>query len=178
VEVGGLLRSEDIGKSWGLAKGSDGNPSFGRPKENFIHPDVHDIVVHPSSAELIFAPTGGGFYRSWDGGATWKEIYRGYIRAVWVDPKDPDHMVLGPANSSSGTQGRIEETLDGGDSWKRTSGSPWERKMVERFFPFQSWLYAVLSNGAILRTELATKLQWEPVLPNLSDANWIAKLDH
>src|SRR5437588_9052880 len=71
VEVGGALRSDDGGETWRLAEGSDGNPDFDGPPPPFVYPDVHAIYVHPTSADLVFAATGGGFYRSDDGGQTW-----------------------------------------------------------------------------------------------------------
>src|SRR6266487_2603249 len=81
VEVGGLLRSDDGGATWALAAGSDGIPRFGAPAAGFIHPDVHSVVVHPSSNDLVYCPTGGGFYRSTDGGRTWTFHYDRYCRA-------------------------------------------------------------------------------------------------
>ena len=59
VEVGGVLISEDKGESWRLAEGSDGNPDLEGPPEPFIYPDVHSLEVHPSSPDLVYAPTGG-----------------------------------------------------------------------------------------------------------------------
>jgi len=135
VEVGGVLRSDDNGASWRLADGSDGNPSLGSPPEPFIYPDVHSLHVHPSSVDLVDAATGGGFYRSSDGGKTWKLLYKCYCRAVWTDPADPAHLVLGPAEGVS-SNGRIEESLDGGRTWRSASSGldvPWRRHMVERF---------------------------------------------
>jgi len=64
VEVGGVLRSDDSGETWQLAEGSDGKPDLEGPPEPFIYPDVHSIFVHPFLPNLVFAPTGGGFYRS------------------------------------------------------------------------------------------------------------------
>ena len=121
VEVGGVLRSDDNGETWQLAEGSDGNPSFEGPPEPFIYPDVHSIEVHPSSPDLVYAPTGGGFYRSNDGGKTWKLFYDCYCRAVWVDPLDPEHFILGPADYVN-SNGRIEESRDGGQigPWPQT----------------------------------------------------------
>jgi hypothetical protein len=177
VEVGAVLRSDDQGASWRLAEGSDGNPSFEGPPEPFIYPDLHSIQVHPSSPDLVDAPTGGGFYRSSDGGRTWKLLYDCYCRAVWTDPSDPAHLVLGPADYVD-SNGRIEESRDGGHTWTMASGGlkvPWRRHMVERFTQIGSELFAVLSNGELLYTELSA-LEWQRVLPDAKDVNAVTAM--
>jgi photosystem II stability/assembly factor-like uncharacterized protein len=129
VEVGGVLCSDDGGETWQLAEGSDGKPDLDGPPEPFVYPDVHSIEVHPSSPDLVFAPTGDGFYRSRNGGRTWELLYDCYCRAVWVDPTDPDHLILGPADGVE-QNGRIEETRDGGQTWQIASHGaqvPWRR---------------------------------------------------
>jgi hypothetical protein len=136
-----------------------------------VHPDVHSVAVHPSSPDLVYAPTGGGFYRSDDGGATWTLRYRSYCRAVWCDPDDPDHLILGPADAVD-RGGRIEETHDGGSSWRRLEqgmDTPWSDHMVERFYRINGELLALLSNGDLLAAPLAT-LSWRHILP---DAGWV-----
>ena len=135
AEVGGVLRSDDGGESWALAAGSDGNTDLGGPPEPFVSPDVHNIVVHPSDPDLVFAVSFAGLYRSQDGGATWKNLYRCYCRDLWLDPLDPQHIVFGPAkNVEAG--GRIEVTRDGGQSWQLASDGlevPWPNSLPERF---------------------------------------------
>jgi hypothetical protein len=116
-----------------------------------IHPDVHSISVHPSSSELVTAATGGGLYRSTDGDRAWKCIYRCYIRAAWVDPRDARHIIAGPADGVW-RNGRIEESRDGGQSWQPASAGtngPWPRHMVERFYQHDKNLFAILSNGEL-----------------------------
>jgi hypothetical protein len=172
VEVGGVLVSDDNGATWQLAEGSDGKPDLQGPPAPFVYPDVHSLEVHPSSADLVYAPTGGGFYRSTDGGKTWKLLYDCYCRAVWVDPGNPDHMILGPADGVD-RNGRIEESRDGGQTWSLASNGlqvPWRRGMVERFFQTGDELFAVLSNGGLLSTSLST-LEWKRILPNIADVN-------
>ena len=175
VEVGGVLRSDDHGASWRLAEGSDGNPSFEGPPPPFIYPDVHSIYVHPSSPDLVDAPTGGGFYRSSDGGRTWQLLYECYCRTVWTDPADPSHHILGPADNGD-SNGRIEESRDGGLTWSMASGGlqvPWRRHMVERFTQIGSELFAVLSNGELLCTQLSA-LDWQRIVPDVKDVNAVA----
>jgi hypothetical protein len=172
VEVGGVLVSNDFGAHWELARGSSGEPSVANIPASFIHPDVHSILVHPSSPDEVFAPTGGGFYRSNDGGTTWKLLYRCYCRAVWVDPGDIDHIVLGPADWVD-RNGRIEESRDGGNSWTNPFhelDTPWPRNMVERFTQVGNQLFAVLSGGDLLASSLP-EIKWSRVLPELDGVN-------
>lgn len=162
VEVGGLLISKDFGDSWHLAPGSQS------PDES-LHADVHSITVHSSSPDLIAAPTGGGFYHSLDGGITWQNLYRGsYCRAVWWDPTDKEHMILGVADGVD-RNGRIEETHDGGLTWSKASVGldlPWQHHMVERFLQLGDELFVVLSNGELWLTSLGG-ITWERILPQV-----------
>jgi photosystem II stability/assembly factor-like uncharacterized protein len=175
VEVGGVLISDDRGETWRLAEGSRGNSSY--PPPGSIHPDVHSIEVHPSSPDLLYAPTGGGFYRSWDGGKTWSLRYRGYCRAVWVDPGDPEHLVLGIAEGVD-YNGRIELSRDGGRTWQPASQGldvPWRRHMVERFARVGDELLAVLSNGELIAASLAA-LEWRYILKEINGVNAVTSL--
>ena len=177
AEVGGALRSDDAGETWQLAEGSSGDPGLDGPPEPLIYPDVHSIEVHPSSPDLVYAPTGGGFYRSLDGGKTWRLHYACYCRAAWIDPADAEQSVLGPAGGVS-ADGRIEETRDGGEAWQiATKGIevPWRRHMVERFVQVEDDLLAVLSNGQLLAAPLAT-LVLRRVLAHVSGVNAVAAL--
>lgn len=175
AEVGGALRSDDFGNTWQLAKGSDGRPRFGRPAQSHVHPDVHSIHVHPSSPELVFAPTGGGLYFSVDGGAAWELNYACYCRAAWIDPMDPDHILFGPADNVD-QNGRIEETIDGGSTWKIVGSilnPPWSRHMVERLHQSTNFLFAVLSNGELLHSPLGED-NWKVLDPELRGVSAIA----
>jgi photosystem II stability/assembly factor-like uncharacterized protein len=177
VEVGGVLRSYDNGETWQLVEGSDGNPDLEGPPEPLIYPDVHSLEVHALSPDLVYAPTGGGFYRSKDGGKTWKLFYDCYCRAAWVDPHEPEHIILGPADHVN-SNGRIEESRDGGQTWSPASSGlkvPWRRGMVERFFQLEDELLAVLSNGQLLSAPLST-LEWQRILPDISDVNAITAM--
>jgi photosystem II stability/assembly factor-like uncharacterized protein len=165
VEVGGILVSDDEGGSWRLASGSDGRPFHGSPAPGFIHPDVHMVALHPDRPETIYAPTGGGLYVSEDSGESWLHLHRCYCRAVWIDPQDPRHLAVGPAETVD-RNGRIKESHDGGRSWQSIdegTGAPWPNHMVERFFQLNDWLLAVLSNGKVLASVIGL-WQWEPIL--------------
>lgn len=158
AEVGGVLRSRDAGRHWEMANGEAAG------WQGRVNADVHSIEVHPGSADLVYAPTGGGFYRSWDAGQSWEQRYHCYCRATWVDPNDPDHLILGPAEGVD-RGGRIEESRDGGQTWHPASrglDAPWPRHMVERFYQAGEELLAVLSNGELLEAALEN-LEWRKV---------------
>ncbi len=179
VEVGGVLRSDDAGETWRLAEGSSGKPAFADPPTPFIHSDLHSIIVHPTSPDLVLAPTGGGFYRSADGGKTWECLYHCYCRAAWSDPADTQHILLGPADGVE-RNGRIEETRDGGQTWQPASSGlalPWRHYMVERFTQIDHRLLAVLSNGEVWSAPLAQAWEWQPVLPEVAGVAALAWLD-
>lgn len=175
VEVGGVLVSNNSGETWQLVEGSDGNPDMNRKLGTLIHPDVHSITVHPSSPDLVTAATGGGLYRSTDGGRTWSCIYTCYCRATWVDPADPQHIIFGPADGVS-RNGRVEESRDGGKNWHLAFAGmqiPWPQHMVERFVQVDEGLLAVLSNGELWLTGLE-KIKWHDVLPDTGHITAVA----
>lgn len=169
VEVGGVLRSDDSGETWQLMNGDHG----GNGAE--VNQDVHSIVVHPEDAERLYAPTGGGFYSSADGGQSWKALVRQcYCRAMWMDPHNPARILLGFADGVD-RNGRIDLSQDGGQSWQPASNGlqvPWPRHMVERFTQVGSYLLAVLSNGELIQAEIGPVHQvwnWQPILEELKD---------
>jgi photosystem II stability/assembly factor-like uncharacterized protein len=164
AEQGGLLRSDNRGQLWAMAGGSSGKVDRA-PAGDEIHADVHSVVIHPTTPDQVFAPTGGGFYYSYDGGRSWTRLYPRYCRAVWVDPVRPAHMVLGPANGPD-RSGEIVETIDGGDAWQGImDGLPPSMPdyMVEQFVQVDDHLLAVLSNGQLVSAPL-DGFRWRTIL--------------
>lgn len=170
VEVGGVLRSDDAGETWRLAGGSTGEPVFDIPPEPRVHSDVHSVAGHPSSPELVFAATAEGLYRSEDGGDTWTVSHAGmYCRGVWIDPDDSNHIVLSPNDSVAQMNGRIEESRDGGRTWRRESDGldlPWPHRCIERFIQIGNELYGISNDGRLYVSPTAD-LSWERVLTDI-----------
>jgi photosystem II stability/assembly factor-like uncharacterized protein len=173
VEVGGVLRSDDSGETWRLAGGSSGEPVFDIPPSPYVFSDVHWVASHPSRADLVFVATAEGLYSSSDAGDTWNVSHAGsYCRAVWVDPSDPSHFVLGPADSVAHKNGRIEGSRDGGESWEPASEGldlPWPDRMVERFAQLGEELFAITNDGRLYSSPVE-RLQWQRVLADVEDA--------
>jgi photosystem II stability/assembly factor-like uncharacterized protein len=137
AEVGGVLRSDDAGRTWRLLDGD-------------VHPDVHELALHHSDVDIVYAATGGGRYCTHDGGVTWGYIGDGYTRAIWTDAERPGVVLAGPARYV-GAMGRIERSIDGGDSWMLASDGfdiPMSN-MVERFVAAGSHVLAITSDGLL-----------------------------
>jgi len=176
VEQGGLLRTDDGGLSWHLAGGSTGDPEA-PVLEGRIHTDVHSVTTHPSSPDLVLAPTGGGLYWSEDGGQTWTELYDCYCRAAWIDPQNAQHIVFGPAEGVD-SKGRIMRSTDGGETWEDASSGlsvPWPQHMVERVTQIGDELWAVLSNGDLVAAPVES-LEWRPAFPKVGRLAAVAAL--
>ncbi len=124
------------------------------------------ILVGTEPADIII---------SRDGGVTWKNLYPCYIRAMWVDPEDPQHMIAGPADGVS-RNGRIEESFDSGRTCNLASKGmevPWPRHMVERFAQVGDNLFAILSTGELWLKPLR-QVMWKHFSPEITQARAMA----
>jgi photosystem II stability/assembly factor-like uncharacterized protein len=107
VHVGGVVRSRDDGQSW--------TPTVD------IEADVHQVLAHPTSSEIVLVASAEGFGVSRDGGEHWdfstSGLHAHYLRAVAVS----DGTVL--ISASTGPRGRrsaiYRKTLDGRDRFER-----------------------------------------------------------
>lgn len=117
IEVGGVMRSIDGGRTW----------------ENLRHGmyqtdqavDTHGILASSLSPGLVFSITGAGLFRSPDGGDHWGHVPltpldatgRLYTRAIQEDPNDPNVIYVGAGNGFDGNLGGLFKSEDGGDNW-------------------------------------------------------------
>jgi photosystem II stability/assembly factor-like uncharacterized protein len=168
VEVGGLLRSQDGGRSWAIEPVT-------------ADEDIHHITGHPHDDDLLYASLGtasltrhrpdgeplGGIARSRDGGDTWEKVETDYTRATIIPPSRPGLLLAGPA-PRVGRGGRIVVSADGGDTWE-PAGAGIEipmPDMVEQFAaaPDDS-IWAICSRGRLLRAEVGS-WTWSSALPS------------
>ena len=116
VEVGGLFKSADGGRSWRELRG--------------FYADVHRLAMRPSAPDCIYLCTGDGLYRSSDGGENWEHLTTNAMRIAYPDPllihpKNENVLFMAGAISTPGTwrkthtaDSRIARSRDGGQSWQ------------------------------------------------------------
>lgn len=157
IEQGGVAFTYDDGNTWQLLTGG-------------VNEDVHDILVDANGGVTVFAATGRGVYRSFDGGKTWEQVLQDYTRALAEKPGHPQMVYAGPAQHV-GDLGRIVQSHDEGSTWQ-----PWWcgitvpiAGMVEHFYTRPGklddlgGLFAVLSSGEVWHSDLDTP-DWVPVI--------------
>jgi hypothetical protein len=130
VEVGGVVLTEDGGRSW----------TFTLPGGN---PDLHNIVAKPDEPGVLFASTGfgridrsepmekriAGMFRSDDHGKTWRFQWAGmtppYTRPLCIDPRPPHAVTVGSsptafssAKDAGGARAMLFQSTDGGERWR------------------------------------------------------------
>ncbi|HET8647092.1 MAG TPA: hypothetical protein VFO85_16465 [Vicinamibacteria bacterium] len=109
AKQGGIYRSDDRGETW--RKMSDTNP---RPS---YYSKVH---VDPGNDQRVWV-LGAPMYYSEDGGRTFRtdlvQKIHGDYHALWIDPADANHMLLG-------SDGGIHISYDRGRSWDYVNTVP------------------------------------------------------
>ncbi len=126
----GIYRSTDSGKNW---------KNMGL--KNSEH--LSKIIVHPTNSDVVFVASQGplwsaggdrGFYKSADGGKTWKktlgdDMWTG-VTDIAIDPRDPNRVYAATwqrhrnvaAHMGGGPESGVHRSLDGGETWEKLSG--------------------------------------------------------
>lgn len=92
IELGGVMKSVDQGKSWEDRK----------PGSQF---DCHSLTMNKQTKGRIYEAAGGGYSETVDGGKTWKTINDGldpytYLVDIAVDPGNPDTIIASAAKTA------------------------------------------------------------------------------
>ncbi len=103
---GGNFVTTDGGQTWQIAS------------QGYTGAEMNAVVVDPTDPATVYAGARSGFFKSWNGGATWQpinfppaEVREGAAAAV--DPSDPQHLLV-----SDQQDGLMWASRDGGRSWK------------------------------------------------------------
>ncbi len=167
---GGLFRRQADGGDWQQL--TTGLPQDAR---------VQAITVHPTDANVVYAGTHTGPYRSENGGDSWQRLPFPEGPQVWsilVHPENP--RILYAGTSPVG----VYRSENGGDSWTRLA-TPNTPERVKMDFPCRvmrlavdpsnpSDLYATLEVGGVMRS-LDAGASWEDCSTNLIE---MAQMPH
>jgi photosystem II stability/assembly factor-like uncharacterized protein len=123
---GGLFRSDDAGATWSRV---NDDHRFRQRAWYFTH-----IFADPASADVVYVLNTGAF-RSTDGGKSFDLMPapHGDHHALWIDPKDPRHLI-------NGNDGGASISFDGGKAWTAPYNQPtaqFYHVAVDNRFPYR-----------------------------------------
>jgi photosystem II stability/assembly factor-like uncharacterized protein len=149
IELGGLMRSSDGGKTW-----QDHRPG--------AQPDVHSLAWHPRTEGCAYEAGGGGAAFSTDAGETWQPADEGrdrnYTWSVTVDPDDADRWYVSASTGPFAAHGRRDPQAR---IYRRRNGEPWQPLTGGLPEPLPALPYALLATDGRLFAGLANGQLWE-----------------
>ena len=123
--AGAVVKSADGGRTW--------EPITGELPELWW---ISALAVDSADPDRVYFADPHGFWRSEDGGATWRGstagledvVYReGFpfdgLRTIVVDPKVADRLYLGTVKG-------VYVSTNGGESWEKIEGQEWEDEEI------------------------------------------------
>jgi photosystem II stability/assembly factor-like uncharacterized protein len=149
IELGGLMRSSDGGRSW-----QDHRPG--------AQPDVHSLAWHPHAAGYAYEAGGGGAALSTDAGLTWQPADEGrdrhYTWSVTVDPGDPECWYVSASTGPFAAHGRRDPQAR---IYRRQDGEPWQPLSGGLPEPIPAMPYALLATEGRVFAGFADGRLWQ-----------------
>ena len=111
---------------------------------------INDLEGHPINNRIIYVgAAGGGVWKSFDGGATFKPIFDDYVQSIGtvaLDPKDPDNTIwVGTGETWTRNSVSIGDGLyksnDGGKTWEKIGFDKSERISSIEISPSSNDIY-------------------------------------
>jgi len=162
---GGLYRSDDGGKKW-----THVNDEHKIRERAWYYSWVY---LDPKNANTVYLPN-VGMHKSTDGGKNFAsmKVPHGDNHDLWIDPDDPDRMILG-------NDGGATITFNGGRTWSTQNNQPtaqFYRVSTDDRYPY--WVYGAQQDNSSVGipsgvTDAGIGLtDWHPV--GGGEAGWIA----
>jgi photosystem II stability/assembly factor-like uncharacterized protein len=147
IELGGLMRSTDRGRTW-----QDHRPGAQR--------DVHSLAWHPRVEGRAYEAGGGGAAWSDDWGETWHPADEGrdrhYTWSVTVDPVDPELWYVSASTGPFAAHGRRDPQAR---IYRRRNGA-WDAVEGGLPSPLQAMPYALVAEEGRVFAGLANGEIW------------------
>jgi len=163
VEVGGIVKSRDGGKSWAQMQG--------------LHDDIHLVDISRANPNRVYVATAQAPYRSDDGGDHWDLINNGlerrYTLHISAAPHDADLALVAVSTNARRGEPQFYRSTNGGSEWKliETVGNGDDMVVVIDWDPIiENRVYAGTDSGKIFSSDDGGQ-QWKPVqvdLPNIA----------
>ncbi len=160
IEVGGVVKSGDGGRSWNQLAGT--------------HDDIHFVNISKAKPSRIYVATAAAPYRSDDGGDHWEVINNGlerrYTLHISASPHDADVVLVTVSSNAGRSNPQFYRSTNGGSHWQliESIGNDADMVVAIDWDPIvQSLVYAGTDGGKIYCSNDDGQ-QWEPVRVNLS----------
>lgn len=136
IELGGVMRSTDGGRTW-----EDRKPG--------AYHDAHAILTHPKAPERVYEAAGGGVALSTDGGETWHPVDQGmdrhYVWGLAVDAADPQLWYVSATFSARYAHHEERDQAQALIYRRRGDAEPWQALTVQLPEPLPVMPYALLA---------------------------------
>ncbi len=157
----GILKSTDAGINWTLTSWT---------KDYTYRKQVYRIVVDPTNADIVYATTSLGLYKTTDGGTTWNRLKLGTFLDIELKPGNSNTIYIS-------TSKYIYKSTNGGTSFTKTpfiASSTSNRLEMATTAADPNYLYVLASKnsndgfaGIYLSTNSGTSFSTKATSPNI-----------